>query len=466
MKVGSITSGCHYFRLLTGVGWPSFCGKKAQGNILSDKRDLPTTSRDILLPVSRQLMTTWLGCLALMKNARHLFRLNRSTLHLAVFLCWIASSHAKEPLIISDYSDDIVIDHFRHTSYLKGYTELKAIEVLDIKEWQNFRENQTGLGIQKHSYWFHVKIESNTKKIRDLIFSIKNPNLDIVHFYVIKNRELVDSFLTGDLYNYYSRPLYSRVFSFPFEIKPKDNVDLVFRAESKGPMDMYSKLQSPSVKMLDESSYSLLNGMYYGLMMFLAIVTFIMFISTGSIIFFYYVLHNISMQMLFLVISGLAYQNIWPYWPQLNEISILLSSATAALFINIFFVNFLGISKEQKYIYITSKAFLFIYIFIIASMPFSNYGKILLLCLSTSLLQYIFILLVSYYKLLSGHIYARYFCFSWTILFIFSVVIIGAQLGILPSNAFTNNAVKFGVLAEAVGLAVATQDKIKILSKH
>jgi class 3 adenylate cyclase len=199
----------------------------------------------------------------------------------------------------------------------------------------------------------------------------------------------------------------------------------------------------------------LLFGLFFGLMISLALYNFLLFLSIQNRAYLWYVFYILTFAIFYLCaygyfrfLFGSIIDNGISYW-------VMLSSVFTCLFALLFGNQFLQIKqispKLSKFIYL----FVLFGVLLFIPIKFLNIKQGIIIANIYPGLAISTIVVAIYLSLRSGYKPATYFAVAWGTLLISVSFYIAENLGLFPGNAFTHYGQIFGASLEAVLLSLA-----------
>jgi class 3 adenylate cyclase len=199
----------------------------------------------------------------------------------------------------------------------------------------------------------------------------------------------------------------------------------------------------------------LLFGLFFGLMISLALYNFLLFLSIQNRAYLWYVFYILTFAIFYLCaygyfrfLFGSIIDNGISYW-------VMLSSVFTCLFALLFGNQFLQIKqispKLSKFIYL----FVLFGVLLFIPIKFLNIKQGIIIANIYPGLAISTIVVAIYLSLRSGYKPATYFAVAWGTLLISVSFYIAENLGLFPGNAYTHYGQIFGASLEAVLLSLA-----------
>ncbi|MBC7604355.1 MAG: PAS domain S-box protein [Ramlibacter sp.] len=211
----------------------------------------------------------------------------------------------------------------------------------------------------------------------------------------------------------------------------------------------------------DQGAYAAL-ALYFGLLIGLLLYNFLLFLSVRDIAYLVYVAFVATMGVGQAALTGLGGQFLWPDSTWWNGVSPPAGLSLTAVFGLQFARTFLSSRQRMPRIdiFILLQLAGWFAAFVAAlTMPYtvSSYMVTVLAVLSVATM-----VAVGGISVKRGYPGARYFSGAWALLLIGVVTLALHNTGVLPSNAFTANALLIGSALEMVLLSFALADRINV----
>ena len=182
-------------------------------------------------------------------------------------------------------------------------------------------------GIAKAYYWLHFNIANKENYDSSLVIDIENPRLNELELFEVSKGVMRSLGKTGDFFPFSQRPIVHKNFVYPVSIVPHDSKDYFLFVNQVGhtltlPVKSFT---SKNFAFRTSENY-LKDGITYGVLLFVAILSFMFFLATRHYLYLYYGLYILTGIMWLLSYFGLGYQYLWSNSPALNTSFAPLSS--------------------------------------------------------------------------------------------------------------------------------------------
>ncbi len=310
-------------------------------------------------------------------------------------------------------------------------------------------------GLTSSAYWFRLKVRSLVE-LETALIEVAYPPLDAVSFYI--NGQLRS--LTGDHLAFSSRPYAHRHFVLPVKFTQEEAVLIDIRVVNAGNLTVPIRLWSRGgFERHNQVSYGLLAA-YFGLMVGLAVYNLLLFLSLRSPSYLCYVLFILALGYGLWSYNGFQAQYVSPDWPAWNDRSPLVGFTLAGIFGILFVRTSLAIGEHLP----TTNHWLLAFVLMFAVQcvcvslgwsPIIN-RWIYLTGLGANVLL-IFTTWQAMRKKITG---AEVFMVAWGILALGIGTANLRNLGWIPNNLFTQNALQLSSALEMVLLSFALAHRI------
>ena len=323
----------------------------------------------------------------------------------------------------------------------------------------------TNFGLTRSKVWLHQTFTTDAMLPERWLLEVAHSSLDSIDVFIAEEGGDYLRQHAGDQLPFADKPLPHRHHLFELNLKPSTGYSLYVRAASSGTLSIPVNLWQPDALWADDQvSYALLSC-YFGLLAGLMVYNLFLFFSLRDKLYLIYVAFIGFLALGQAGLAGLTGQFIWPNNALLTHLSPTGGVSLAGIF-GVYFVHgFLGSTprglKMQWVMPLLGIMFATSFTFTL----FVSYFVGAVLVNITSLLFALSALLMGGVSLYRGQPGARFFVLAWVSLLLSILVIALHNLGILPSNGFTANALMFGSAAEMLLLSLALADRINSLQR-
>lgn len=207
----------------------------------------------------------------------------------------------------------------------------------------------------------------------------------------------------------------------------------------------------------------LILGLYYGVLLLLALYNFIMYFIIKNKLYMYYTLYIFSVALLSMAGDGLGFQFIWSDKPWFNPIA---SQHIGSFFLIITFAlytrTFLSLEKDKKLDRIFWGAMVAYFVYYILIKLNRDLYTILP---DFYIIAFATMWGIGVYRLIKGDYHTRFYLFGFTFVFVSILINKLCELEILEWTNFTKYALNYAFMIEAIAISLAMVDRFKIFKR-
>ena len=381
---------------------------------------------------------------------------------LLVFFNNIPNSYAERVISFSDTSNLKPIGAMVYT--LEDKTG--RMSILDVATSNLFIQSQQEnpyFGISSSSYWIKFELQNKTEK--NVLLQIGNPLLDEVELYKPISNGKYKVERTGEKLPFAQRPYQAE--TFIFKLNNSKEIQTYY-LKIKGGELLIVPLSIGTEQMFQDISETknIIVGIFAGLMLAMIFYNSFIYFSIRDQTYLFYILGTLFVFLTQLSFLGYSYKFLWPEQPWFNNLSPVLFTSLAALFV-FNFARLLLNTKEIApaftwFIYTAIAAYGFATIFKALDIYPLSYHILDICALSFS----VYVIILTIKRIKQNYRPARFFLFAWSILLIGFSLFALKDLGLLPYNEFTNYTMPAGTALESIIFSLALADRINILKKE
>lgn len=307
-------------------------------------------------------------------------------------------------------------------------------------------------GFEEGAIWIHFQITNDEDKNQQLVLEIANPFLDSIDFYNpndndTNNSDGFDVSHLGDTTPFSERLLKTNYFAIPFEIPANTSKHYFLKLSSQGgvelPLKLYKAVEYQSTLHLRSVGY----GIFYGLVIGLALYNLFIYYSTRQIGYLYYVTFIVFSGLFWSTQEGISFELFWPNTPLLQKFMHELIITGMLIFSTLFARTYLNLFSANRFLYRLSNVAIVADLIVVVTtlILFPQYltNVVLILTFVTSILM----LIISALRLKDGYQPAIYFLVARSI---YSAAAIFSVL--IYSNLFIFNLPHLAILKFASAL--------------
>ncbi|MBU1172351.1 MAG: response regulator [Proteobacteria bacterium] len=332
-------------------------------------------------------------------------------------------------------------------------------------QWVQNQQATPNFSFSDSVYWLRINLSSDMQIQKKWWLEVAFALQDYIDCYVLHEGDVLSVVHTGDRLPFNSRIVDYRNFLFELDISPKETRQIYLRLSS------HDGLHEPCPIILwDHQSFALANGvrnlgmgLYFGIMVAMAIYNLFIFLSVRDHAYAYYVVYITGFLVWLATYYGYSFQYLWPNSPNWGNQVIIVSSSFWSIFM-IQFVRFFLDTKRlvPRYDILSKVAIsgLIFNIFFCFTGPYVI-GLKILVCLGIPLSIAAIATGISCFR--SGYRPARYFLLAWTTLLLSILIFVLKITGVLPATFLFEKSIQIGSAIEVILLSLGLADRINVL---
>lgn len=386
----------------------------------------------------------------------------RKLVFLLISIYFTQNVLANQNVKISDFTEEIPLQN-NHFFIFEDTTNQYTFNQVHSFDFKGFKRDLNLKFAKNHyaTYWVKFSIENNSVKNNKWVLEVFSHNIHHLSVYMPNDEGVFNEYKTGQKLDFKNRiyKVINPVFDLP-NIKNKPyTVYLKINTQNDASFDFHLRTQHFFTEYATKE-YTFF-GFYYGIIAFIILYFFILYIYTQEYTYLFYVLYLFSCAITTLVDDGVGFEFLWPNFPDFNEIltNYIASSffLLSYVFYSIHFVKIKEFSKKSYFLIIFSTIFLIVIQFIEST----EEAQIFLY-----LIPFIIVYITSIKLYFNGQKFLRFFILAQTMLLFSMIIIRSTWVGIIDANIYTVYSFNVCVLLEALLFSYAFVDRFNQLKKE
>jgi diguanylate cyclase (GGDEF)-like protein len=321
-------------------------------------------------------------------------------------------------------------------------------------------------GYTRSAYWLRLDVHNSSDLPLQRMLEISNARLGEITVYRPDSAGGYSTLRTGSTQPFTTRAYANRYFVFPLELAPHAQAAVYIRVASNGSKLIPVRLWEPQAYHAYERQDYLMQGIYFGIAIAMALFNLVLFAILGDRLYLQYVGFVLLTALGLAGQNGLTHEWLWPAasgnWPNLSA-SICFTLAAGMLIV--FMRRMLGtaalIPRLDK-VLVALLAFFFLSPLVMVVFYTQVAKPITTIWSVASPL----ILLVAVVCATRRQRSAYYFLAAFLMLFVGNMSSSLEALGVLPHNILTNHGSQIGSCCEMMMLAFALADRVQTIRRE
>ncbi|MDC9721612.1 MAG: 7TM diverse intracellular signaling domain-containing protein [Urechidicola sp.] len=261
-------------------------------------------------------------------------------------------------------NDTIVIENTRVYYNLKEYASIFTSESeigLDSINFDSFNtstdfKDYFYFGFNLNSIFLKANFHNNTSSEKMIYLRFSNSMIHEIKGYSLEGSTLKETYSSGIIYPYKSRPIESRNYIIPIKLQPESNLTYIVKLTKTQGRPLVTNIDVLDSNSLQDNSFKeyIVIGLYIGLSALCVIIGLSFFFLLKNRLFLYYSLYVFFLSLFILAYNGILQQYILNENMVLNKYwhYVIFGEITQVLFV-VFAQKFLEAKKHQPKLYKT-----------------------------------------------------------------------------------------------------------------
>jgi signal transduction histidine kinase len=321
------------------------------------------------------------------------------------------------------------------------------------------------LQVSASAFWlkFNFTNETNTEEI---LFDIAYPTIDSIDFYTVTSDSVYTKQSFGEYKKFSERTLQHPNYVVSAQI-PKGATRTIYMRIRSGDQVMVP-LSAGTSKEIAATLFTKdwIFGIYFGIIMVMALYNLFIFFSVRDRSYLYYVLYIVFVGLLQTSLHGYTFKYLWPNSPWMAMHGLFILTGLTPIAAVPFFRNFLQTKQFAPRYNKTLTVFVIIFAFCIILSLLNIYQLAFTLQQLCTMVMSFSLVWVGYRMARRGYRPAKFFLLAWSIFLAGVFIFILKDFGALPYNNFTFYMMPAGSALETILLSFALADKINTFRKE
>jgi hypothetical protein len=346
----------------------------------------------------------------------------------------------------------------------KKYT----IEEVSNPSFSLFKVNKEKYAFNKNPkivYWVRFTVKNSSRFDKSYMLETYSPHTNLIQLFVPDSKGGYRMKEAGENFTFDKREHINKNIVFDLPVgNSNETYTYYVRIDSKNYSGFDFRIKSVNYFMYYSTNEYYFLGLYYGILLIMAVYNLLIFISVREKAYLFYVFYVLTGILNTMTDDGLGFQFLWSEFPHLIRfIGIYLAPSLLMITFVLYSIVFLELNtnfpKLRNLLLGSMGGYFVYYLFIIIFAPDFIHFKIVYII--PFLLSYV----VAIYTFTKGYQPARFFIVGYTFVLISIIIIQLRAMQMIPGNLFTVYSLNYGLVFEIVILSFALADRIRIIKK-
>jgi hypothetical protein len=369
------------------------------------------------------------------------------------------------------YLDDLKEDYTllgEDIDIFEDSTRKYTIQDISSPNFSLFKLNKEKYAFNKNpnsAYWIRFKIKNNSRFDKSYMLETYSPHTNLIQIFVPDSKGGYRMKEAGERFHFDRREHINKNIVFDLPVGDSSQTFTYYvRIESKNYSGFDFRIKSVNYFMYYSTNEYYFLGLYYGILLIMAVYNLLIFFSVREKVYLFYVFYVLTGILNTMTDDGLGFQFLWSEHPELIRI-IGIHIAPSLLMVtfilySIFFLELnTNFPKLQNLLLRAVGLYFVYYTFILFFAPDFVHLKIVYI------IPFVLSYGVAIHTFLKGYKPARFFIVGYTFVLISIIIIQLRAMQLIPGNLFTVYSLNYGLVFEIVILSFALADRIRIIKK-
>lgn len=381
-----------------------------------------------------------------------------------ILIVWSSLVSANEVLSIDRKTSHLELG--KHLYYFAETSPLTLGDVLSADtqaRFQPIHQEKPNLGFVEGGYWFRLRLKNDQDPedgLTNWLIELDYPFLDHIEYYPPLNGDSYNQIITGDDYPFDVRDFNMHSYLFTLRLPPGTQRDIYFRVETSTSLQMPLELWAANDFIEASARQQYWLGAFYGIMLVMILYNFFVYLSVRERAYLHYIGYMAGIATVNMIISGVAFQRLWPAYPQLANISFALFAPLTFMFALSFTRSFL---QTKQYYGAFDKVLLLLFAVSTIALSFpwllgQHLSTIISVFLPIPVCIGIFA--TGIYGMMLKQRRAYFFMAGWSFLIVGFIARSLLQFDLIPHSFAAEYGVQLGATFEVILLSLALADRI------
>jgi hypothetical protein len=338
--------------------------------------------------------------------------------------------------------------------FLKDESTTLSINEILQQDWSSADLSPVNFGFSDAAFWFYLPLsESLARSPAQHVLEIDFPTIDALDFFLVDSAgRVIEHVRTGTDLPFSSRQLWDDDWVFPIDAG-RDAVAVYLRAATSNSLQMPIRIVEREHFFAQDTVSLLLWGVLYGLMLIMALYSFLNCIVIFDKLYLYYSLYVLATMFTIASLNGHGFALLWPDVPAINSFALSVFPCLMICFGTAFALLYLGIESQRLRSRYVGYGFIAVSLFsaILAlgtRIDLSFWAAVLTVAFSITLLFF------GLGAVMRRHYLGWYFLVGWSGLLLGAGMFALNVLGLLPFNVITVHSKEVGSAFEIIMLSL------------
>jgi diguanylate cyclase len=379
-----------------------------------------------------------------------------------------AAGAASDALLLLDERNPRV-ELGAHLEFLadpSSVADVYAVHRLPAPRFTRHSGGAPNFGFTEQRYWFRTQLLQVTGD-ESWFLEFAYPPLDNIDVFLLdQHGEMLVAEHGGDRRPYDRRLIKGRHFTVELPLPLGEPVWLYVAVQTEGSLQVPAVLSSARHYLSKSRTEYYLLGLYYGALLSMLLYSLLTYLSVRDASHLYYIAYIAAYGLFQLTLNGLAFEYLWPQFPDWSNRMLPLSITVATLTLILLTRSFLQTRTLAPRIDRLLWLVQWLYAALALACLVMPYDWAIRLSTASVVISPLVVFAVAVRVFWAGYRQSRFFLLAFTVLLLGMVLYALKTFHVLPGTYLTEYALQIGSALQMILLVVALADRMRLLKQE
>ena len=319
-------------------------------------------------------------------------------------------------------------------------------------------------GFTESAYWVRFDTQRIDQDSGQFLLEIGYPLIDHIRLYMFSPDGLISTRESGDAFPFYQRELVYR--NVTFSLPADESATLYLRFETGGSMRLPLRIWKQEHFLAHVNHEEFLFGLYYGLMLAMAIYNLFIYFSIRQKSYLFYVIYVASFTLLQMSLDGIAFEHLWPGSPGWAEQSVPFFIGAGFVWGLLFAQDFMNSEKHAPFLHRILSIWVILAVLLMLAAVLLSYSVSIKFGILVAITGPVVAFATIIRCAMKGSHAARFVLGAFALFLIGMVITALLAIGLLPASAIANESLRITSAFQVLLLSLGLADRINVLRKQ
>ncbi|MAR92701.1 MAG: hypothetical protein CML06_17730 [Pseudomonadales bacterium] len=369
------------------------------------------------------------------------------------------------PLVLGPQQAVYSLD--QHVSYIadQGWSFRELQRQADSLPFIRSQPGRLSFGYVDSAYWLRVRLGNGFERDTRWVLELAGLSraVDRIEAYLPDHQGHYQRHLAGDTVPFAARSVSHHSLLFMVNLRARTPETLYLRVQTNGSLQLPMTLWSTDAYIATEHHDTLLEGMFYGILVIMLFYNGFIFWSVKDASYLLYVCYLASVLGFALSIKGVGFEYFWPQHPHWNNKANLVFATAGVLFVLFFARGFLQTRLNTPRIHHALSVLLGSVLVCGAGVVLLSHYYAAVLLSAQYVLTVLTVILAASFALKRGFTAARYYLLAWLSVLVSILLWVLNSANVIASYWIGGYLFQIGITLQVLLFSFALADRINLL---